>query len=135
LAEKKHVFIYQVIGHSIKSLLMTHEWCGWVVLVSFCLEETVEGGSFGNHCLFLRRLGYAGGPEWTCTYTGGTFIFLRPSEHHPHELVPPNIFLTSKFSYLLFCNPTHETETQTANMWELLIANHLDQSLWLTNQK
>ncbi len=41
-------------------------------------------------------------------------------------------------SYLLFCNPTPdktETETETANMWELLIANHLDQSLCLANQK
>jgi hypothetical protein len=28
-----------------------------------------------------------------------------------------------------FCNAAHKTETGTANMWELLIANHLDQSL------
>jgi hypothetical protein len=28
------------------------------------------------------------------------------------------IFLTSKFSYLLFCTPTHKTETETANRWE-----------------
>jgi len=27
-----------------------------------------------------------------------------------------NVF-TSKFSYLLFCNPTHNTETGTANRW------------------
>jgi hypothetical protein len=27
------------------------------------------------------------------------------------------IFFTSKFSYVLFCNPTHETETGTANRW------------------
>jgi hypothetical protein len=27
------------------------------------------------------------------------------------------IFFTSKFSYLLFCNPTHQTETGTANRW------------------
>jgi hypothetical protein len=45
------------------------------------------------------------------------------------------IFLTSKFSYLDFCNPTHKTETRTANMWELLIANHLDKSLCLANRK
>jgi hypothetical protein len=27
------------------------------------------------------------------------------------------IFFTSKFSYLIFCNPTHKTETGTANRW------------------
>jgi hypothetical protein len=46
------------------------------------------------------------------------------------------IFLTSKFSYLLFHNPTHRTETGTAKRSEvLLIANHLDESLWLANKK
>jgi hypothetical protein len=45
-------------------------------------------------------------------------------------------FLTSKFRYLrLFRNPTHQTENGTANMWELLIANQLDQSLCLANRK
>jgi hypothetical protein len=28
---------------------------------------------------------------------------------------PANLFFTSKFSYLIFCNPTHNTETRTAN--------------------
>jgi hypothetical protein len=37
------------------------------------------------------------------------------------------IFLTSK--YLLLFNLTHETGRETAYMWELLIANQLDQSL------
>ncbi len=27
------------------------------------------------------------------------------------------IFFTSKFSYVPFCNPTHKTETGTANRW------------------
>jgi hypothetical protein len=27
------------------------------------------------------------------------------------------IFFTSKFSYLFICNPTHKTETGTANRW------------------
>ncbi len=27
------------------------------------------------------------------------------------------LFFTSKFSYFIFCNPTHETETGTANRW------------------
>jgi len=31
--------------------------------------------------------------------------------------------------------PTNKTVTGTAYMWELLLANHLDQSLWSTNQK
>jgi len=34
---------------------------------------------------------------------------------------------------VFFGNPTNKTVT--AYMWELLIANHLDQSLWSTNQK
>ncbi len=57
---------------------------------------------------------------------------------HPHHLVcdPAKIFFTSKFSYLLFfCNPTHKTETGTANLWKLQIANPVDQTLCLTNQK
>jgi hypothetical protein len=57
---------------------------------------------------------------------------------HPHQCSvydPAKIYLTSKFNYLLFCNPTHKIERGTANRWELLIRNHLDQSLWLPNQK
>ncbi len=34
-----------------------------------------------------------------------------------------------------FGNPTNKTVIGTAYVWELLIANHLDQSLWSTNQK
>jgi hypothetical protein len=50
---------------------------------------------------------------------------------------PAKIFFTSKFSYLLFCNFTHKTETGTANRWGggLLIANQLDQSLQWADQK
>jgi hypothetical protein len=33
------------------------------------------------------------------------------------------IFLTSKFSYLLFSNPTHKTKTWTANTWETTNSN------------
>ncbi len=45
-------------------------------------------------------------------------------------------FSHPSFSYLLFRNPTYKTETETANTWgwELLIANHLDQSLWWMGQ-
>ncbi len=30
---------------------------------------------------------------------------------------PVKIFFTSKFSYVLFCNPAHKTETGTTNRW------------------
>jgi hypothetical protein len=33
------------------------------------------------------------------------------------------IFLTSKFSYLLFSNPIHKTKTGTANRWETTNSN------------
>jgi len=41
----------------------------------------------------------------------------------------------SKFSCFLFGNPTNKTVRGTSYMCGLLIANHLDQSLWSTNQK
>jgi hypothetical protein len=40
----------------------------------------------------------------------------------------------SKFSFF-FDNSTNKTVTETAYTWGLLLANHLDQSLWLTTQK
>jgi hypothetical protein len=40
-----------------------------------------------------------------------------------------------KFNFFVCGNPTNKTITGTAYTWELLIANHLDQSLWSTNQK
>ncbi len=55
---------------------------------------------------------------------------------HPHQCLvcdPAKIFLTSKFVYLLFCNPTHKTEI--ANRWELLRTNYLNQSLCLAKLK
>jgi hypothetical protein len=30
---------------------------------------------------------------------------------------PAKLFFTSKFNYLIFCNPTHKTETGIANRW------------------
>jgi hypothetical protein len=35
----------------------------------------------------------------------------------------------------IFSSLTNKIKTSTANLWRLLIANHLDQSLWLANQK
>jgi hypothetical protein len=40
----------------------------------------------------------------------------------------------SKFSFFFLGNPTNKTVTVTAYTWGLLIANHLNQSLWSTNQ-
>jgi hypothetical protein len=54
---------------------------------------------------------------------------------------PPmfNVILDNKIkclSLVIFSsNPTKKIVIKTTCMWELLIANHLDQSLWLTNQK
>jgi hypothetical protein len=41
----------------------------------------------------------------------------------------------SKCSCVFFGNPTNKIVTRAAHTWELLVANHLDQSIWLTNQK
>jgi hypothetical protein len=53
-----------------------------------------------------------------------TYELLYGSEHLQWCSVcdPAKIFLTSKFSYLLFSNLTHKTETGTANRWETTIA-------------
>jgi hypothetical protein len=47
---------------------------------------------------------------------------------------PCKIFLTFKFSNLLFSNPSHKTKTGTAIDGRLLVATHLDQSNYLANQ-
>jgi len=39
------------------------------------------------------------------------------------------------FAVFFFGNPTNKTVIGTEYMWGLLIANHLDQSLWSANQK
>ncbi len=46
---------------------------------------------------------------------------------------PAKVFLTSKFSYLLFSNPAHQTKTGTANMWETTNCNPSGQ-IKLSNQ-
>ncbi len=69
-------------------------------------------------------------------------VTLHPIVHHwkllSHQCLvrdPAKMFLTFKFSCLLLCQPNYKTERGTTNMWKLLIANHLDQSLCLANQK
>ncbi len=47
---------------------------------------------------------------------------------------PENIFLTSKFSSSLFSTPPLKLTLGVQIGGRLLIANHLDQSLWLANQ-
>jgi hypothetical protein len=66
----------------------------------------------------------------------GTFVLkIGPCSAQFLLCDPAKIFLTSKFSY---SNLTQNTKTGTANRCggrpgRLLIANHLDQSLWLPN--
>jgi hypothetical protein len=48
---------------------------------------------------------------------------------------PPKLFFTFKFSYLLFCNPTHKLQLRQHIHGKLLITSHLGQSLWWANQK
>jgi hypothetical protein len=47
------------------------------------------------------------------------------------------LFFTSKFSSILFSHPIDKIETGTTKQKgeRLLMANHLDQSLWCTNHK
>ncbi len=84
------------------------------------------------------------------TSLSSRFIYLPDAQYHDQATMkglehlqqcsicdPLNIFFQHPSSvYVLFCNPTHTTETRRANRWgRLIIANHLDQSLWWTNQK
>jgi len=49
---------------------------------------------------------------------------------------PGEIFFTSKFSYVLFCNPTNKTETGTANRWEQTTwTNHHDEPIRNTEKQ
>jgi hypothetical protein len=90
---------------------------------------------------WTRNLGYpwpkAIGTIYQCDRLKLNIVGMSNALAHPHRCSvydPAKIFLTSKFHYLLVCKPTHKTETRTANRGELLITNHLDQSLWLPNQ-
>ncbi len=50
---------------------------------------------------------------------------LRGLEHLQQGSVcdPTGLFLTSKYRYLLFSNPTHKTKSGTANRWETTNSN------------
>jgi hypothetical protein len=59
------------------------------------------------------------------SHTAAVFHKLKYFEHLHWCSVcdPAKIFLTSKFSYLPFSNPTHKTKTWTANRWETTNSN------------
>ncbi len=48
---------------------------------------------------------------------------------------PLSVWTLAFLPYILFCNPAHKTEIGTTNRWELLIANHLDQSFTIDQSK
>jgi hypothetical protein len=52
--------------------------------------------------------------DWPITNTFGTW---GTTQHRSLKYTSLPKFFTSKFNYLLFCNPTHKTETGTANRW------------------
>jgi hypothetical protein len=47
----------------------------------------------------------------------------KSSSSGAQHVILQKIFLTSKFSYLLFSNPTHKTKTGTAKGWETTNSN------------
>ncbi len=65
---------------------------------------------------------------WEMMTCFGCWYRRYQAREHPHLCCSQ--YVTLKTYFLLF-NPTHETGTATAYTWELLIANHLDQSLMI----
>jgi hypothetical protein len=62
-------------------------------------------------------------------------LLCKSSSTHTQHLTLQQYFFTSKISYLLidcFQNPTHTHEIGIVNGQNSLIANHLDQSIYLT---
>jgi hypothetical protein len=58
------------------------------------------------------------------------------AELHPHSAFgPATVFLSSKSTYVQIPTPTHKHEPRTAKGQNLLITNHLDQSIYVTNQE
>ncbi len=55
--------------------------------------------------------------------TGAQYLTLQKCFSHPSLII------------YFFATPPIRLKQRTANRWELLIANQLDQSLWLANQK
>jgi hypothetical protein len=63
------------------------------------------------------------------------FICLKSIPTDAQYVTLDNKIKCMSLAVVFFCNPTNKSVTGTANTWELLLANHLDQSLWSTNQK
>jgi hypothetical protein len=58
------------------------------------------------------------------------------TELHPYSAFgPATVLLSSKSTYLQIPTPTHKHEPGTAQGQNLLITNHLDQSIYVTNQE
>ncbi len=76
----------------------------------------MESGAPYNHSSYYLNL-----PIMVCSQKEQhTTMFSQMSEHHWQCSVcnPAKIFLTTKFTCFLFCNPAHKTESETANRWE-----------------
>jgi hypothetical protein len=79
---------------------------------------------------------------WKCfeIWPFSNYLYLKIPLEHLQQCsicdVAKNIFhIQVELSYVLFCNPTHKTKTRDIKKaGRLLIANHLDQSLWWANR-
>ncbi len=112
-------------------LLLIHLWLiGWL---TFLMSHWVSLRIFHSviNCILWK-------PPEHASYLGvGVGLRESPvvlSECGAHY-VPTQIFLPSKFSYILFWRGPTKLKLGLQISGRLLIANHLDQSLWLTNQK
>jgi hypothetical protein len=68
--------------------------------------------TFLSYCIYYPKT----------TYCGGSSHALRASP----MVLTAKIFFTSKFSYVVFCNPTNKIKIGIANSGGLLIVNYLD---------
>jgi hypothetical protein len=79
---------------------------------------------------------------WKCfeIWPFSNYLYLKIPLEHLQQCsicdVAKNIFhIQVELSYVLFCNPTYKTKTRDIKKARrLLIANHLDQSLWWANR-
>jgi hypothetical protein len=69
------------------------------------------------------------------TLFGHTCARLKSISTGAHYVTRDSKIKCWSIAVLFLGNPTNKTVTRTAYTCELLVANHLDQSLWSTNQK
>jgi hypothetical protein len=79
--------------------------------IDMCNMMTFDN-TFLSYCIYYPKT----------TYYGGSSHALRASQ----LVLIAKIFFTSKFSYVVFCNPTNKTKIGIANSGGLLIVNHMD---------